>query len=174
MRGSGRVGSRCRCRIGACRRNLESPARTVGRTSGRNRHDRTVRPEVKPGNREEFLKYFTGFCTGVVEPNEPRLHSFFGYTAPDSDLVTVLQIHPDADSMATHMKLIMQHISEAYADYLEPESAIQIYGTLSDELAQTIAGASQGRTDAVSSVSRSPASAACPQRDRATGLPWKP
>ena len=68
---------------------------------------------VKPGKREEFIKYFTEFCTGVVEPNEPRLHSFFGYTAPDSDLVTVVQVHPDA------------------------------------ELAQAIAGASQGGTDAV-------------------------
>ena len=104
---------------------------------------------VKPGKREEFMKYFTEFCTELVKPNEPRLHSFFGYTAPDSDLVTVVQVHPDADSMATHMRLIMQHINEAYADYLEPESTMQIYGTISDELAQTIAGASQGRTDAV-------------------------
>jgi hypothetical protein len=42
--------------------------------------------------------------------------------------VTVVQVHPDAESMATHMRLIMQHISEAYADYLEPESTMQIYG----------------------------------------------
>ena len=104
---------------------------------------------VKPGKRDEFTKYFTDLCVGIVEPNEPRLHSFFGYTAPDSDLVTVVQVHPDADSMATHMRLIMQHISEAYADYLEPESTIQIYGTVSDELAQVVAGASQGGTDAV-------------------------
>ena len=46
--------------------------------------------------------------------------------------MTVVQVHPDADSMATHMRLIMQHISEAYADYLEPESTMQIYGTISD------------------------------------------
>ncbi|KQS97406.1 putative quinol monooxygenase [Cellulomonas sp. Leaf395] len=104
---------------------------------------------VKPGKRDDFMEYFTEFCTGVVEPNEPRLHSFFGYTAPDSDLVTVVQVHPDADSMATHMRLIFKHIGEAYADYLEPESTVQIYGTISDELAQTIAGASQGSRDAV-------------------------
>ena len=63
--------------------------------------------------------------------------------------MTVVQVHPDAESMATHMRLIMQHISEAYADYLEPESTMQIYGTISEQLAQTIAGASQGSTDAV-------------------------
>jgi hypothetical protein len=32
----------------------------------------------------------------------------------------------------------MGHISESYAVYLEPESTVQIYGTLSDELVQTI------------------------------------
>ena len=31
----------------------------------------------------------------------------------------------------------------------EPESTIQIYGTISDELAQVVAGASQGVTDAL-------------------------
>ena len=104
---------------------------------------------VKPGKRDDFMEYFTEFCTSVVEPNEPRLHSFFGYTAPNSDLVTVVQVHPDVDSMAYHMWLIMQHINEAYADYLQPESTMQIYGTIPDELARTIAGASQGTTDAV-------------------------
>lgn len=102
---------------------------------------------VKPGKREEFREYFTKFCADVVEPQEPRLHSFFGYAAPDSDVVTIVQVHPDADSMATHMKIVMEHISEAYAEYLEPESTIQIYGSLSEELVQTIAGASQGRTN---------------------------
>jgi hypothetical protein len=102
---------------------------------------------VKPGKRAEFTKYFTDVCTGIVEPNEPRLHSFFGYAAPDSDVVTVVQVHPDADSMATHLKLMMAHISESYAEYLEPESTVQIYGSLSHELAQTVAGASQGLTD---------------------------
>ncbi|HZO63636.1 MAG TPA: hypothetical protein VFB74_01420 [Kribbellaceae bacterium] len=102
---------------------------------------------VKPGKREEFTTYFTELCAGIVEPNEPRLHSFFGYAAPGSDVVTVVQVHPDADSMATHMNLIMEHISESYAEYLEPESTVQIYGSLSDELAQTVAGASQGSSD---------------------------
>jgi hypothetical protein len=32
----------------------------------------------------------------------------------------------------------MGHISESYAEYLEPESTVQILGALSDELAQTI------------------------------------
>ena len=53
---------------------------------------------VKPGKRAKFTKYFTDVCTGIVEPNEPRLHSFFGYAAPDSDVVTVVQVHPEGVS----------------------------------------------------------------------------
>jgi hypothetical protein len=47
------------------------------------------------------------------------------------------------------MKLVLHHISEAYGDYLEPDSTIQIYGTLSDALAHQVAAESQGTEDAV-------------------------
>ncbi|WP_112268701.1 putative quinol monooxygenase [Lentzea terrae] len=99
--------------------------------------------KIKPGKREAFKAHFAKFCSEVVEPQEPRLHSFYGYSAPDSDLVTVVQVHPDADSMATHMKVGVEHFSEAYAEYLEPESTLQIYGTLTPELIQTISAAAQ-------------------------------
>jgi len=102
---------------------------------------------VKPGKREAFQAYFARFCTEIVEPQEPRLHSFYGYTAPDSDVVTVVQVHPDADSMATHMKVGMEHFAEAYAEYLEPESTLQIYGTLTDALIQAISVAAQTEAD---------------------------
>ena len=78
--------------------------------------------KIKPGRREEFKKYFAQFSSNVVEPEEPRLHSFYGYTAPDSDYVTIVQVHPDADSMVTHMKVGMEHFATAYAEYLEPEA----------------------------------------------------
>ncbi|MGH3858338.1 hypothetical protein [Actinokineospora sp.] len=42
--------------------------------------------------------------------------------------MTVVQIHPDADSMATHLKVGADHFVEAYTEYLEPESTQQIYG----------------------------------------------
>jgi hypothetical protein len=65
----------------------------------------------------------------VVEPNEPRLLSFQAYADPESNEVTVVQIHPDPESMVNHMSLITQHVALAYADYLEPGSRSQIYGT---------------------------------------------
>lgn len=56
---------------------------------------------IKPGKREAFKQYFAHFSSDVVEPAEPRLHSLYGYTAPDSAYVTIVQMHPDADSMMT-------------------------------------------------------------------------
>jgi hypothetical protein len=47
------------------------------------------------------------------------------------------------------MKLVMEHITSAYADYLEPDSTMQIYGTLSEPVAQQVAGASQSGADSV-------------------------
>ena len=86
--------------------------------------------KIKPGKREAFKAYFATFCSDIVEPHEPRLHSFYGYTSPDSDMVTIVQVHPDAESMATHMKVGVEHFGEAYAEYLEPESTLQITAPL--------------------------------------------
>lgn len=112
--------------------------------------------KIKPGKREEFMKYFAKFSSDVVEPEEPRLHSFYGYSAPDSDSVTIVQVHPDADSMMTHMKVGMEHFAAAYAEYLEPESSLQIYGQLTEELVGTIAAAAQTTADSSQVTIREP------------------
>jgi quinol monooxygenase YgiN len=112
--------------------------------------------KIKPGKREEFKKYFARFISDVVEPAEPRLHSFYGYAAPESDYVTIVQVHPDADSMATHMKVGLEHFAQAYAEYLEPDSTLQIYGTLAAELIQAISAAAQTEGDENSVTIREP------------------
>jgi quinol monooxygenase YgiN len=112
--------------------------------------------KIKSGRREEFKKYFAQFSSNVVEPEEPRLHSFYGYTAPDSDYITIVQVHPDADSMATHMKVGMEHFAAAYAEYLEPESTLQIYGNVTEDLIQTISAAAQTDGDGSSVTIREP------------------
>ena len=99
--------------------------------------------KIKPGKGEAFKQYFAHFSSDVVEPAEPRLHSFYGYTAPDSDYVTIVQVHPDADSMTTHMKVGMEHFATAYAEYLEAESSLQIYGNLTEDLIRAISTAAQ-------------------------------
>jgi quinol monooxygenase YgiN len=112
--------------------------------------------KVKPGKREAFKEYFARFSSDVVEPSEPRLHSFYAYAAPDSDYVTVVQVHPDADSMATHMKVGSEHFADAYSEYLEPESTMQIYGNLTDDLIRAISAAAQTDADGSSVTIREP------------------
>jgi hypothetical protein len=112
--------------------------------------------KIKPGKREAFKTYFATFSSDVVEPAEPRLHSFYGYAAPDSDYVTVVQVHPDAESMATHMKVGMEHFADAYAEYLEAASTMQIYGNLTEDLMRAISAAAQTDGDSSSVTIREP------------------
>ncbi len=82
---------------------------------------------VKPGKLQDFKDYFATFSADTVEPNEPRLLSFQGYS-DDSELITVVQVHPDSDSMLTHLSMIGEHVEAAFTAFLEPESSYQIYG----------------------------------------------
>jgi len=111
---------------------------------------------IKPGKRDAFKAYFAQFSSVVVEPAEPRLHSFYGYAAPDSDHVTIVQVHPDADSMTTHMKVGKDHFATAYAEYLDTESSLQIYGTLTDDLIRAISAAAQNGADPSNVTIREP------------------
>jgi len=85
--------------------------------------------KVKPGKLEEFKAWFTDYCDTTIEPNEPRLLAFNAYENHDANEVTVVQIHPDAESMVHHLSVITEHVATAYADYLERESRWQVYGT---------------------------------------------
>jgi quinol monooxygenase YgiN len=112
--------------------------------------------KIRPGKREAFKEYFARFSSEVVDPAEPRLHSFYGYAAPGSDYVTVVQVHPDADSMVTHMNVGMEHFADAYAEYLEAESTMQIYGNLTEDLIRAISAAAQTDADGSSVTIREP------------------
>jgi quinol monooxygenase YgiN len=99
--------------------------------------------KVKPSKFEEFKAWFADYCDTTIEPNEPRLLSFTAYADPDRNEVTVVQVHPDAESMVHHMSVITDHVVRAYADFLERESRWQIYGTPRAgvlELVQQMAG----------------------------------
>ena len=84
---------------------------------------------VKPGKLQEFKAWFANYIETTVEPNEPRLLSFEAYADPVANLVTVVQVHPDAESMVHHMEVITDHVITAYANFLERESQYQLYGT---------------------------------------------
>ena len=51
-----------------------------------------------------------------VQANEPRLIAFNEYANEDGTEVAVVQVHPDADSMAFHMEVIAERAAGAYAE----------------------------------------------------------
>jgi hypothetical protein len=85
--------------------------------------------KVKPGKLEDFKAWFADYIDRTVEPNEPRLLVFEAYADPVANVVTVVQVHPDAESMIHHMEVITEHVATAYVDFLERDSQWQIYGT---------------------------------------------
>jgi hypothetical protein len=85
--------------------------------------------KVKPGMLEEFKAWFANYIDTTVEPNEPRLLLFEAYADPVANVVKVVQVHPDAESMVHHIEVITAHAAMAYADFLERDSRFQVYGT---------------------------------------------
>jgi hypothetical protein len=64
-----------------------------------------------------------------IQAKEPRLMAFNEYADEDGTEVAVVQVHPDADSMSFHMKLIAERAAGAYADTIDATTNIQIFGT---------------------------------------------
>ena len=64
----------------------------------------------------------------VVERNEPQLLSFNFYFNEDESEVSVVQVHPDADSMLFHMQVAREHITEAAEEQLVTKD-IQVFGS---------------------------------------------
>ena len=44
----------------------------------------------------------------------------------------LVQVHPDVDSMEFHMKLIREHVEQAFAEFLEDTVGMQLYGAVGD------------------------------------------
>jgi len=72
--------------------------------------------EFQPAKAEDFKTYWKEFWSTVVAPQEPRLLAFNAYVDADNKRVTVVQVHPDAESMAFHMSLITEHVAKAYGE----------------------------------------------------------
>ena len=63
----------------------------------------------------------------LVREREPQLLAFNFFLNEDETEVSVVQVHPDADSMLTHMQVAKEHITEA-TETLHSTKDIQIYG----------------------------------------------
>lgn len=60
----------------------------------------------------------------LVEQQEPQLRSFHFYLDEGNERAICVQVHPDAESMATHMSVIANHLATAW-DWLDLNSTVQ-------------------------------------------------
>jgi quinol monooxygenase YgiN len=97
---------------------------------------------IREGKLEDFKKQWRELLD-VVEAKEPRLIAFNAYVNEDGTELTVVQVHPDADSMLFHLQVARDHISEAYQSVLDKTKRIDVYGKPSDtalEMIRQLAG----------------------------------
>jgi hypothetical protein len=88
---------------------------------------------VKPGKLEE-ARHRLCELTELVEKREPQLGAFHFYLDEVRGRAICVQVHPEPDSMATHMAVIAEHLDTAW-DWLEQDSAKAMWlGTPPDVL----------------------------------------
>jgi hypothetical protein len=93
--------------------------------------DRRVSPVHRSGLRVPDLISF-------IETNEPRVLAFNGYANADHTEVSVVQVHPDPESMEFHLGLIGERAQAAYAETIEATVSIQVFGTPSEQILQML------------------------------------
>lgn len=91
---------------------------------------------VRSGKLEETKEALTKLAA-LVEANEPRLISFTVFLDEQGSKVSVVQLHPDSESMEFHMSVISEHMAGVF-DYLESTVSEQTYGRPSESLARTL------------------------------------
>jgi hypothetical protein len=69
-----------------------------------------------------------------LEQHEPRLIAFNEYADERAEEVTVVQIHPDAESVRLHTEVVAGHAARAYEETLDATVAIELYGAPDDEI----------------------------------------
>jgi hypothetical protein len=93
---------------------------------------------MKAGMLEAYKRNFMPELLQVVEANEPRILGFHGFADEEGTEIVGVQIHPDANSMLEHMKVVRERITMAYGEYLEATTAIQVLGSPNDAMLEMI------------------------------------
>lgn len=101
--------------------------------------------KLKEG-RLEAAKQMCAWLVEFVESNEPRILGFNCYLNEEGTEVSIVQVHPDADSMQFHMQLLSEHITDSYEEEgpLDVTISIQLYGAPSETVLDMIRNFSPG------------------------------
>jgi hypothetical protein len=92
---------------------------------------------LKPGALDRERERVPGLVE-FIEANEPRLIAFNEYVNEAGDEVTVVQVHPDAASMESHMQIVRERASAAYAETLDATVRVQVFGEATDAILELL------------------------------------
>jgi hypothetical protein len=93
--------------------------------------------KLKPGAFEAERRRVPGLSE-FLKAREPRLIAFNEYANEDRTEVFVVQVHPDSDSMESHIAVARERADRAYAETLESTAGIQVFGTPSQSILDTL------------------------------------
>ena len=121
---------------------------------------------LKQGKLEAFQERCQGLIE-FVESNEPRIIAFNLYASTDGAEVSNVQVHPDADSLVSHMQLLRERISGAGGEEgsIDVTTSSQIYGVPNPAVLEMIEEFDPG-VRLASSLLRSPGSPVARQARR--------
>jgi hypothetical protein len=98
---------------------------------------------IKDGMLDSYRKDI-GETVELVTDKEPRIYHFASYINEDGTEQTVIQIHPDPESMRFHMQVAAHHIRERGPRNLDfSQMRIEVYGSPTEpvlELMRELAG----------------------------------
>ena len=92
---------------------------------------------LKPGKLDDETARVPGLVD-FIEANEPHLIAFNEYVNEEGTEVAVVQIHLDADSMASHMEVVAERAATAYAQTIDATTGIQVFGTPSNAVIEML------------------------------------
>jgi hypothetical protein len=89
--------------------------------------------KLKTGKLEAERQRVPGLVD-FIRANEPRLIAFNEYANDEETEVSVVQVHPDADSFEFHMGVVRERASRAYEETLDATTGIQVFGTPTESI----------------------------------------
>ncbi|HSJ61190.1 MAG TPA: hypothetical protein VK895_08160 [Jiangellaceae bacterium] len=92
--------------------------------------------KVKPGKLAEYQAHVAE-AIDLVESDEPRMIAFNCYGSSDGADVSTVQIHPDAESLNTHLKLFAERLQARAFEALD-SSEVNVYGEPSESARQQL------------------------------------
>lgn len=97
---------------------------------------------IKPGMLDT-AKSASRDLADFLEPNHPRINHFEVNVDDEANEMTVIQIHPDEDSVLFHIQIAGEKIRSAY-EFLEGTTKIEFYGNPSQEVIDLVNQMSMG------------------------------